>query len=136
MPTLPVKDKVQFNHIKSQNYSIFAATDAFGQINTRGNLIINFHSDIGTIPSNTLQKINEDSTINETDIKWNFQQDSNDDTVYMDRIIHSTAIMSPDSSLTLSLWILEMIAGNPSVKFDREKIKQRIDEIFKAGEQR
>jgi hypothetical protein len=130
------KKKLKVTHRFDKDYKLFSATDAILYINPRGYLVIHFFTDTHELPKTTIGDLREDGTLDEEKIIKNFGEGTEvkdiEKTVFLDRNIHDTVLLNPETAINVALIMLEKIAENPHVSFDKEKLKEKIDKIIEV----
>lgn len=120
------------------NYSITSPTDAYGGMNPKGKLIMNYFTDIHTPPISQTHELNEKRQINpdvpSVDIFEMEKEKPEKDMFYFDRILHNTVILSPDDAINIALWMIDTVCNEPSSQIDKEKLQKHLLKIIDKKE--
>lgn len=121
-------NKLKISYQYDTNYCVISPTDAYGGITPKGKLIVNFFTDIHKIPNSQIHDIDEKGIIKK-DVLQTFFDDSKEkaksDMINVDRIIHNTAIFSPEHAIDIAFWMIDNIIKSPAIKIEKDKLKEQ-----------
>ncbi len=113
------------------NYSMISPTDASGGVNGRGELVINLTSDFNSIPESEEFLLDDQGQIDlSKPSKMFFNEiEKNKNEIKIDRIIHKTIKLNPNSAIDIAVWMIETILNN-NKQLDRNNLKEKLDKII------
>lgn len=122
--------KVKFIIKYDKNHNIIHPTDAMGSISPKGDLVVNFITDIYGTPYFIKHEVDKQNKIKEKSQPENLFEDGKSDSnivAHVDRIIHSTVILNPEDAINIACWMLKNLVESPLSDLDKDKLKKRID---------
>lgn len=130
----PEEVKIFYKH--DPQYRMFHATNVWGTVNPKGNLIMNFFTDVHQMPVSETRKIKNNQLDPDAEPDLIFQKDnanleiSDNQKVLFDRIIQNTAVLDVNDALEIAFWMVDTILADPSSRYNIEKIRKHFNNML------
>ena len=131
------QDKICFHYKYDKTYSIISPTDAYGGVTPKGKLVMNLFSEMHRIPKSQINILDKTHKIDKSKPPILYDENGKEfdkDLMYVDRVIHNTVFLTPESAIEIAFWMIDNILKYPPIEIDKNQLKERFLKMLKIEE--